>query len=179
MEDQFASWMPLGEPLSDKELQQKVDDLVVKILIAEDDETIRRMLRRSLSSEKYDIVEAMDGEQAWQALQNKEDPPRVAILDWMMPKIDGLSLCRKIKARGEPFIFTIMLTARVSDKDVSAALLDGADDYISKPFNLELIRSRVTAGARIVRLEKLLAMTQSILDFYKEKYEELVAKSSE
>ncbi len=178
MDNQYASWMPMGEPLPDAALKQKAEDLVVKILIAEDDDTIRRMLKRSLTDDKYRIVEAVDGEEAWQCLQDKEDPPRVAILDWMMPKIDGLTLCRKIKARKDPFIFTIMLTARVSDRDVTAAILEGADDYISKPFNLELMRSRVAAGVRIIRLEKLLVMKDSILEFYKARFEELAGEPS-
>ena len=178
MDNEEISGMPPSGPHLNEALMRKVESLPIKVLIAEDDDPIRKMLSQSLASGKYEIVEAIDGEQAWQALENKEDPPRIAVLDWMMPKIDGLSLCRKIKAREDPFVFTIMLTARVSDQDIRTALRAGADDFLAKPFNLDVLKSRVAAGARVVRLEKLLSMKDAILEYYKKKVKELTVKDT-
>ena len=179
MEKQEISTMPPNIHFPDEELKREVESLPIRLLIAEDEEPIRLMLARALRGERYEIVEAADGEQAWQELQNEADPPRLAVIDWMMPKIDGLSLCRKIKARQNPFVFTIMLTAKTRNQDIIAGLRAGADDFLTKPFNLDVLRSRVAAGARIVRLEKLLSMKNSILEYYIERVEKLAAEKAE
>jgi DNA-binding response OmpR family regulator len=155
------------------ELKRTISAMPVRVLVAEDDLSIRMMLQKTLQSENYDIVTAEDGEIAWQVLQNEDDPPRLAILDWMMPRVDGLELCRRIKKREAPFVFTIMLTAKSDNTDIIAGLRAGADEFLTKPFNLDVLRSRVAAGARIVRLENLLTMKNSILEYYIEKVEKL------
>ena len=160
------------------ELKQSIAGMPIRVLIAEDDASIRLMLERTLSQENYEVVSAADGEAAWEYLDNTDDPPRIAVLDWMMPKMDGLELCRKIKERESPFVFTIMVTAKTTNKDIIAALRAGADEFLTKPFNLDVLRARVAAGARIVRLENLLTMKNSILEYYIEKVEKLADERS-
>ena len=179
MEKQETHWKRPSENFPDEELKREVASLPIRVLIAEDDKTIGEMLKRVLSSENYDVVLAEDGEQAWQALQDEDDPPCLAIIDWMMPGMDGLTLCRKIKERESPFVFTIMLTAKTRDEDIIAGLRAGADEFLTKPFNLDVLRSRVAAGARIVRLEHLLTMKNDILEYYIEKVERLAAERAE
>jgi sigma-B regulation protein RsbU (phosphoserine phosphatase) len=94
----------------------------------------------------------------------------------MMPKMDGLELCQRIKEREHPFVFTIMLTAKTSNDDIISGLRAGADEFLTKPFNLDVLRSRVAAGARIVRLENLLTMKNNILAYYIERVESLAAE---
>ena len=81
MDEEEISWTPLSANNPNRALLREVEDLPVKLMIAEDDEPIRRMLKRALINERYEIVEAEDGEQAWQALQNKRNPPRHSRLD--------------------------------------------------------------------------------------------------
>lgn len=168
-----------GLDFPDAELKQSIAGMPVRILVAEDDSSIRLMLEKSLSQENYEVVSAADGEEAWQYLLNEDDPPRIAVIDWMMPKMDGLTLCRKIKARETPFVFTILLTAKTTNEDVIAGLRAGADEFLTKPFSLDVLRARVAAGARIVRLENLLTMKNSILEYYIEKVEKLAAERSQ
>lgn len=155
----------------DAELKQSIDGIPIRVLIAEDDSSIRLLLEKTLSQENYEVFSAGDGEEAWRMLQELDDPPRIAILDWMMPKMDGLTLCKKIKEQEAPFVFTVMLTAKTTDADIIAALRAGADEFLAKPFNLDVLRSRIAAGARIVRLENLLSLKNSILEYYIEKTE--------
>jgi sigma-B regulation protein RsbU (phosphoserine phosphatase) len=165
-----------GLSFPEAELKQSIAGMPVRVLVAEDDSSIRLLIERSLRQENYEVVSAVDGEEAWQVLRDEDDPPRIAVIDWMMPKMDGLALCRKIKERETPFVFTIMLTAKTTNDDVIAGLRAGADEFLTKPFNLDVLRARVAAGARIVRLENLLTMKNSILEYYIEKVEKLAAE---
>jgi DNA-binding response OmpR family regulator len=125
----------------------------VRILIAEDDLVSRRMLEATLLRWGYEVVVTSDGLAAWQALQEK-DAPRMAILDWMMPGLDGIDICRKARARStsEP-PYVILLTAKGSKTDIVSGLQAGADDYIVKPFDRDELRARVQAGVRILSLQ--------------------------
>jgi len=123
-----------------------------RILIAEDDTVSRYLLQRLLTQEGYSVVAARDGNEAWQALQ-VDSPPPIAILDWMMPGLDGLALCRKIRAsRQLRATHIILLTARQEKDDLVQGFDAGADDYVTKPFENEELRARVRVGARIVGL---------------------------
>ncbi|MDD2236169.1 MAG: response regulator [Kiritimatiellae bacterium] len=127
----------------------------MKILIAEDNLFSRRMLRTILQNAGYTVVEAADGQQAWAELQNPE-PPRLVILDWMMPGLNGLELCQRIaeKDRDNPVpAYLIMLTSRTDMEDVVQALQSGAHDYITKPFDNEELKARVAIGRRIIELQ--------------------------
>jgi sigma-B regulation protein RsbU (phosphoserine phosphatase) len=129
----------------------------MRILIAEDDQTSRKLLETTLTKWGYEVTTACDGLEAWQILQHPP-APQLIILDWMMPRMDGLDLCRKIRATEslEPR-YLILLTARDDIQDVVAGLTDAADDYITKPFHREELRCRVQVGARTLALQRSLA----------------------
>ena len=128
----------------------------MKVLIAEDDVTSRMMLKAILTKWGYEVVETSDGDEAWQVLQ-REDTPRLAILDWIMPGMSGDELCRKVRQLSplRP-IYIILLTVRRDKADVIAGLEAGANDYVRKPFDREELRARVRVGERVVRLEATL-----------------------
>jgi CheY-like chemotaxis protein len=128
-----------------------------KVLIAEDDRITRRMLEVILSEWGYETVAVRDGLAAWETLQ-QADGPRIALLDWLMPGMDGVEVCRRARAlptRQPPYL--ILLTARDSLQDVVAGLEGGADDYIVKPFDQAELRARLQTGLRILRLQQNLA----------------------
>ena len=111
----------------------------MKILIADDDQAVRESLRRSLMFNGYTVVLAEDGEQAIQKLH--QDIPDIAILDVMMPRKDGLEVCRELRSKGDDLPILI-LTARDSVSERGAGLDAGADDYLQKPFALEELLAR-------------------------------------
>jgi signal transduction histidine kinase len=129
----------------------------MQILIAEDNAFYRGMLEETLAEWGYAVRCAEDGEAAWRILQAK-DAPRLAILDWIMPGLDGIEVCRRVRAldREEP-TYMILLTARSGKENIIAALKGGADDYISKPFHREELQARLQVGLRIVGLQESLA----------------------
>jgi DNA-binding response OmpR family regulator len=129
----------------------------MRILIAEDDPVSHRLLELTLIKWGYDVVATCDGAQAWEALQ-QENAPQLAILDWMMPALDGLQICRM--ARETPAtksIYIILLTAKGEKSDLVEGLASGANDFVTKPFNREELRARVQVGARMVELQRSLA----------------------
>lgn len=130
----------------------------MKILIAEDDPISRTVLERMLLTWNYEVMVTCDGLSAWQVLA-REDAPRLAILDWMMPGLDGAEVCQRLRdlERVEP-TYLILLTAKDQRSDVVAGLESGANDYIVKPFNRSELRARIRVGERVVRLQSDLAL---------------------
>ncbi|MBN1672544.1 MAG: response regulator [Kiritimatiellae bacterium] len=129
----------------------------MKVLIADDDDAIRLLLKTCLRTWGYEVVEVANGREAWQALQ-ADDTPRLIILDWGMPEIDGIELCQKLRQQPDmPYIYVVILTGMGHEADVVHALNSGADDYVRKPFNPDELKSRVAVGARIVQYEEMLA----------------------
>jgi len=129
----------------------------MRILIAEDDLVSQRMLEATLGRWGHEVMVTGDGDAAWRTLQSR-DAPRLAILDWMMPGLDGAEICRRVRAAETPLPpYLILLTARGSQADVVAGLNAGADDYVTKPFDRDELRARVQAGTRIVELQHELA----------------------
>jgi phosphoserine phosphatase RsbU/P len=129
----------------------------VRILVAEDDIVARRILRALLSTWGYQVSLCSDGAAAWEVLQATTAPP-LAILDWMMPRLDGVEVCQKLRALPHGRLtYVILLTAREGGEDIVAGLDAGADDYVTKPFNKEELRARVNVGVRMVELQHHLA----------------------
>jgi DNA-binding response OmpR family regulator len=129
----------------------------VKILVADDELVCRRILETTLAEGGHEVVMARDGYEAWQAFQSP-DPPVVAVLDWMMPRLDGVEVCRRIRQKSlNPPPYILILTARSNKEDVVSALDAGADDYIVKPFSRSELYARVNVGGRIVGLQQALA----------------------
>jgi two-component system cell cycle response regulator len=128
----------------------------VRVLIAEDEPLARHLLRRTLEGWGYEVVAASDGDQAWAALDT-DDRPTIAILDWMMPGLDGVEVCRRLRqSTGRPYVYVVMLTARGRREDVVAALNAGADDIVAKPFDHLELQARLRTAVRIVDLESRL-----------------------
>ena len=129
----------------------------MRILVAEDQLVSRHLLVANLSRWGYDVSAVGDGTQAWESLQAKE-APQLAILDWLMPGMDGIEICTRIR-RGPQTrpIYLILLTSRRGQQDKIHGLQSGADDYITKPFNREELRARVQVGIRVLELQGALA----------------------
>jgi diguanylate cyclase (GGDEF)-like protein len=136
----------------------------MKILIADDDRTSRRILQAVLLKWGYEVLSVSDGNEAWQAL-NEPDHPRLAILDWNMPGMDGLEVVRRLR-KGEATDphYLIILTSRGEKKDVVEALNSGADDYIAKPYDNEELKARIGVGIRVIELQAALACRLADLD---------------
>ncbi len=129
----------------------------MKVLIAEDDGVSRHLLEVALQRRGYKVVSCVDGLEALAALQ-RDDAPQLAILDWMMPGMEGLEVCRRIREEesSRP-IYIVMLTAKGRREDIVAGLEAGADDYVTKPFDEQELIARLRVGARIVELQSSLA----------------------
>jgi len=129
----------------------------VRVLIAEDDPTSCRLLEATLARWGYRVVVARDGVEAWGVLQ-EADPPPIAVLDWMMPGMDGIDVCRRAReAAGATPPYFILLTAKGQREDVVTGLEAGADDYVTKPFDRAELRARIEVGVRVVSLRQALA----------------------
>lgn len=135
----------------------------MKVLIAEDDVVSRRLLEATLTRWGYEVVVTRDGSEAWQALQ-QADAPSLAILDWMMPGMDGVEVCRMVRQRGyEPYIYLILLTTKSLKENIIEGLDAGADDYLTKPFNPSELQVRLRAGTRIITLQAELIKARETL----------------
>jgi two-component system cell cycle response regulator len=135
----------------------------MRVLAAEDNPVFQSMLRTMLTKWGYQAVIARSGTEAWHILQS-DDAPRLAVLDWMMPGMDGLEICRRIRsARREPYIYILLLTARTEAQDLIEGMNAGADDYLTKPFNSHELRVRLHAGRRILDLQEELLKAREAL----------------
>ncbi len=134
-----------------------------RILIAEDNAVSRRLLEATLEKWNYEVIVTTNGQEALEVLMS-EDPPKIAVLDWIMPEMDGIEVCREIRYQNkEPYIYIIMLSARGKKEDIIEGMNCGADDYISKPFNSAELKVRIKAGRRIIELEQQLIHTRNQL----------------
>jgi DNA-binding response OmpR family regulator len=130
---------------------------VRRVLIAEDEALSRRLLERGLASAGYDVIAVDDGLRAWEILESG-DAPDLAVIDWMMPGIDGVEICRRLRRRvSQRYVYVILLTARDRVSDVVAGLEAGADDYVTKPFDWEELHTRMRTGDRMLLLQAELA----------------------
>jgi diguanylate cyclase (GGDEF)-like protein len=125
----------------------------VKVLIAEDDAVSRRLLEAMLTRWGYEVAVTRDGVEAWEVLQGA-DAPTMAILDWMMPGMDGVEVCRKVRQRGqEPYVYLLLLTTKGRKENIIEGLDAGADDYLTKPFDPHELQVRLRTGKRIITLQ--------------------------
>lgn len=125
----------------------------MRVLIADDDALSLRILQDSLQAWNYDAVLARNGLEAWEILQ-LSDAPNLVILDWVMPGMDGLDICRNVRKMNRNYVYIILLTAKASREDIILGLESGADDYMIKPFYPEELKSRLKIGQRIIDLEQ-------------------------
>ena len=137
----------------------------MKILVAEDDHLSRMMLEKTLRQAGYEVIGVEDGEHALAELA-KEDPPRLALLDWVMPGRDGIAVCREVRAQTErAYTYLILLSSKESKAEIVEGLESGADDYLTKPFDLDELKARLRTGMRILELEDHLVEARESMRF--------------
>jgi DNA-binding response OmpR family regulator len=119
----------------------------MKVILAEDSGVTRRLLQATLLQSGHDVSAVVDGAQAWAAYESGRAP--LVILDWMMPNMDGLEVCRRIRAsEGGEEIFILLLTGRGTSEDLATALDAGVDDFVAKPVTAEILQARVIIAER-------------------------------
>lgn len=129
----------------------------MQLLIADDDPILRRMLGAAVRNWGFELVEAADGREALAALA-RPDAPKLAVLDWVMPGFDGPDVCRQVRSRPTPEPpYLILLTANDAKRDVIAGLQAGANDYVTKPFDVDELRARLGVARNVVELQAALA----------------------
>jgi len=129
----------------------------MKILIAEDDTTSQVMLKAMVTKVGYEPVITGNGHSAYELLI-KPGAPKLALLDWMMPGMDGVEICRKVRElKSDEPTYIILLTSRDDKKDIIRGLKSGANDYITKPYDVEELQVRISVGRKVVELQSLLA----------------------
>jgi two-component system cell cycle response regulator len=137
----------------------------MKILIADDDRMSRRLLQTTLEREGYEVNAVSNGRSALQEL-SLPDGPRLALLDWMMPELDGPRVCQGVrKQHGRPYVHIVLVTSRESKEDVVAGLEAGADDYLTKPWDPAELIARLRVGQRILQLEDRLVEARETMRF--------------
>lgn len=125
----------------------------MKVLIADDDASTRIAVSRLVRKWGYEDIPVSDGNQAWKLL-GADNPPRIAVLDWMMPGLEGVEICRLLQEKPvDPFIYVILLTSKRETPDLVYALDNGAHDFVTKPVHPEELRSRIAVGRRLVESE--------------------------
>lgn len=136
-----------------------------KVLIADDDEPTRILLRTVITKWGYHVLEANNGEEAWKALQ-EPDPPKLLVIDWLMPELDGLTLCERVRKQivSQPYI--IFLTRLSETANIIKGLEAGADEFLIKPVNYPELHIRLLAGERIIKYRNLLHRKEHELQAY-------------
>jgi two-component system, cell cycle response regulator len=137
----------------------------MKVLVAEDDAISRVLLVRTLEKAGYEVTAVENGRKAWKEL-NAEDPPRLALLDWVMPEMDGVGVCKEVRGSNSlHYTYLILLSSKESKKDIVQGLESGADDYLTKPFDPEELKARLRAGERVLELEDRLVEARESMRF--------------
>jgi diguanylate cyclase (GGDEF)-like protein len=137
----------------------------MKILIADDEVMSRRLLQKTMERAGYEVIAVGDGRQAADELCEAQGP-KLALLDWMMPELDGPGVCREVRKRKEhSYVYMILLTSKEKKEHVVAGLESGADDYLTKPFDLEELKARLRTGKRILDLEDRLVEAREEMRF--------------
>jgi len=135
------------------------------VLVAEDDPISRNILKAWLQKWGFEVTIVEDGLKAWDVIQQK-DAPKLIILDWMMPGIDGIELCRRIRGQNSAvYPYVLLLTAKDAKQDLINGLNAGADDYLTKPCNVNELKTRLNVGIRILQLQGALLRKEEELRF--------------
>jgi len=136
----------------------------LKILVADDEPVNRRLLEILLNKWGYEVSVAADGDEAWRALQTATRP-RIAILDWMMPRMDGIQVCRKIREdENLPAVYVLLLTAKQATEGANGRFESVADDYLPKPYAANELKARLRAARRIIDLEDQLRTASDVIN---------------
>jgi two-component system, cell cycle response regulator len=137
-----------------------------RILLAEDSQIYQRLIDSQLKEWGFSLVSASNGKEAWKLLC-RPDAPRLALLDWVLPEIEGLEICRRLRERPEtlPYTYTILLTAKSKKEEMLQAMEAGADDFLPKPFDPPELKARLLVGKRIVELQQRLVSANQSLQF--------------
>ena len=147
---------------------------IKRILIAEDDKMTRIILRQQLKKWGYDILEAENGQQAYEIL-TADNPPSIAILDWIMPEMSGIEVCKQLENDDQNKTYIIVLTSKDTNEDIVEALEAGADDFISKPVNSAVLHSRLNVAKRTTEYRnKLASYAHEMEDLAQQRAEQLV-----
>jgi diguanylate cyclase (GGDEF)-like protein len=137
----------------------------LKILIADDEALSRRLLEKTLERAGYEVVAVENGGAAVRQLC-QTDGPRLALLDWVMPELDGPGVCREVRRQqDESYVYMVLLTSKESKEDIVTGLESGADDYLTKPFNVDELKARLRTGERILHLEGRLVEAREMMRF--------------
>jgi two-component system, cell cycle response regulator len=140
----------------------------LKILIADDEALSRRLLEKTLERAGYEVVAVENGRLAVEQL-SRPDGPRLALLDWVMPELDGPGVCRAVRGRQDlqeqAYVYMVLLTSKESKEDIVTGLESGADDYLTKPFNVDELKARLRTGERILLLEGRLVEAREMMRF--------------
>ena len=137
----------------------------MRILVADDEALSRRLLEKTLERAGYHVICVENGRQAADHL-SRPDAPRLALLDWIMPELDGPGVCREVRKRREQeYVYMVLLSSRESKEDIVAGLEAGADDYLTKPFDAEELKARLRTGQRILTLEDRLVEAREQMRF--------------
>ena len=145
---------PVSPPLAEPPLGQASEASLAasrKVVIAEDDPVSREILTSMLRKWGYEVIVAADGREAMEALRAQKEPV-LAILDWMMPGMEGPEICRRVREISKS-VYILLVTARAGKEQVVEGLKAGADDYLAKPFDKDELRARLNVGARILDLQ--------------------------
>ena len=157
------SWLPSPDaavpnparPVSSKEVRDTDETQSLPVIVAEDDPVSRELVRTLLEKWGYRVIVTRDGLEAMEAIR-AQTTPALAVLDWMMPGMDGLEICRRVREANK-VLYVILLTARGGKERLIEGLQAGADDYLMKPFDKDELHARLQVGARIIALHTTLA----------------------
>jgi two-component system, cell cycle response regulator len=143
-----------------------IENHSLTILLAEDSAVYRRLIEAQLKEWGFRYVLTKDGKEAWKVLSGR-DAPRLAILDWVLPEIDGVEICRRLRGRSEKlgYTYTILLTAKSRKDEMLEAMKAGADDFLAKPFDPPELKARLLVGKRIAELQQKLVSTNEALQY--------------
>jgi signal transduction histidine kinase len=151
----------------------------MRILLADDDLITLRLLENTLKRRNYETILAHDGQEAWELL-HQPPIPEVALLDWMMPHLNGIDITKRLRMEKDTeFVYIILLTSNDRPEDITAGLDAGANDYVTKPFDKDELKSRIAVGARVAEYEISLKRINAELKIYSLKMESLAQERAQ